>query len=209
MSHIAPLCQPLPQLAPECSGHVMALPQLCPKACGSAGCTACTGPFMWLFTFLCLLFSRQRTGSKLFMSFPLTVGNDISPWALGCLRCIAFSQPLPCFPSTNGEITIGIGESRCQAAHLPEILSQCAWLCDVMGSVRDVTLPWRRDVGLGVSPRKEPTADEPLRGGGQGSSGLSVFPPPSPPLQRQASGEPRALRGGFCSPGKREGTRPG
>lgn len=119
LSHIAPLCQLLPQLAPECSGHVMALPQLCPKACGSAGCTACTGPFMWLFTFLYLLFSRQRTGSKLFMSFPLTVGNDISPWALGCLRCIAFSQPLPCFPSTNGEITIGIGESRCQAAHLP------------------------------------------------------------------------------------------
>lgn len=63
--------------------------------------------------------------------------------------------------------------------------------------------------GMGVNLGKEPTAAEPCGAAGGGPSDRSVLSPPSPALERPASGEPRTARGGLRGPGKREGTRPG
>lgn len=61
---------------------------------------------------------------------------------------------------------------------------------------------------MGVSPRKDPTAAEPwgAAGGGRGSSDRSRnLLPPSPPLQLQASGEPRTPPRWPLQPGKTRG----
>lgn len=161
---------------------------------------------MWLFTFLDLLFSQQGAGSKLFLSFPHILGTVFFSLDIGASSMHCPPQPLPCFPSANGEITIGLVNPDTNLPLFQELFPQCMWLCDVTDSGRDVTHPWRRGAGMGVSPSKDPTASEPR---GRGSSDRPMSPLPSPPLQRRGSGDPRSLRGGFCSPGKREGARPG
>ncbi|XP_030799786.1 armadillo repeat-containing protein 4 [Camarhynchus parvulus] len=65
-------------------------------------------------------------------------------------------KPPPCFPSANGEITVGSVNPDAKLPLFQEPFHQCLWLCDVTDSGRDVTQPWRRGDGMAVSPTRTP-----------------------------------------------------